>query len=120
MVHHTDARTRPEHGEQLTTVGTQVYTDQWRGYNHLDRPHLTLGHARHAWVRDADAIGIREVHLNTAEGMGTLLRNFMRPFRGVHKKFLAGYLALCEFPIHLKRITPDFSAALVALHPPLT
>ena len=24
-------------------------------------------------------------------------RNFLRPFRGVHKKFLAGYVAICEF-----------------------
>ena len=23
-------------------------------------------------------------------------RNFLRPFRGVHKKFLAGYIALCD------------------------
>jgi len=84
------------------------------------KPNKNQSHLSKSAKLQADAIGIREVHLNTAEGMGTLLRNFMRPFRGVHKKFLAGYLALCEFPIHLKRITPDFSAAFVALHPPLT
>jgi transposase-like protein len=48
--------------------------------------------------------------------MWTLVRNFFRLFRGVHKQYLSGYLAICEFHINLKRITPDFVAALVAAH----
>jgi hypothetical protein len=51
--------------------------------------------------------------LLSQEGMWTLVRNFMRLFRGVHKKYLSGYLAICEFHINLKRITSDFVAALV-------
>ena len=68
------------------------------------------------WARDDDGDGLREVHINTLEGMWTLVRNFLRLFRGVHKKFLSAYLAMCEFHINLKRITPEFIAALVALH----
>ncbi len=54
-----------------------------------------------------------EVHVNTAEGMWTTVRNFLRPFRGVHKKYLSGYVAMCECGINLKRITPAFISALV-------
>jgi hypothetical protein len=34
----------------------------------------------------------------------------------VHKKYLAGYIAMCEFAINLKRITPAFIASLVVVH----
>ena len=57
--------------------------------------------------------GIREVHTNTMEGIWTTVRNFLRPFRGVHKKLLAGYIAICEFRINLKRITGQFISKLV-------
>jgi len=116
MVHHTDKATLETHVEQFTTQDTQVYTDEWQGYNDLDRLHATVCHAKKEWARDDDGDGIREVHINTVEGMWTLVRNFMRLFRGVHKKYLSGYLAICEFHINLKRITPDFVAALVAAH----
>jgi hypothetical protein len=36
--------------------------------------------------------------------------------RGVHKKYRSGYIAMCEFGINLKRITPSFISALVAQH----
>jgi transposase-like protein len=54
--------------------------------------------------------------VNTIEGLWTTLRNFLRSFRGVHKKYLAGYVAMCEFAINLKRITPAFISSLVAMH----
>lgn len=44
------------------------------------------------------------------------VRNFLRPLRGVHKKYLGSYITICEFGITLKRITPSFISALVALH----
>jgi transposase-like protein len=68
------------------------------------------------WARDDDGDGIREVHTNTAEGMWTGLRNFLRPFRGVHKKYLAGYVAVHEARINRKRISPAFIVALVKVH----
>jgi transposase-like protein len=43
-------------------------------------------------------------------------RNCLRPFRGVHKKYLKYYLARCEHRINRKRITPAFIAGLVAAH----
>ncbi len=116
MVEHTDSPTLTAHVAHFTQQGTLVYTDEWQGYNHLDRPHNTVGHALKEWARDDDGDGLREVHINTVEGMWTLVRNFLRLFRGVHKKFLATYLAMCEFHINLKRITPHFIAALVTSH----
>ncbi len=47
--------------------------------------------------------------------MGTIVRNFLHPFRGV-QKYLGSYIAMCEFGIHLKQVTPLFISALVALH----
>jgi len=54
--------------------------------------------------------------VNTIEGPQATLRNFLRPFREVHKKHLASYVAICEFTINLKRVTPAFISALVRVH----
>jgi hypothetical protein len=34
----------------------------------------------------------------------------------VHKKYLSQYIAICEWRINYKSITPPFICALVALH----
>ena len=49
----------------------------------------------------------------TIEGVWTTVRNFLRPFRGIHKKFLSGYIAICEFVMNLKTVSVDFIAKLV-------
>jgi len=76
--------------EQFTQEGTHLYTDEYASYNALKRPRSTVVHGRKEWARDDDGDGIREVHTNTAEGLWTGLRNFLRPFRGVSKHFLSG------------------------------
>ncbi|MBX6316079.1 MAG: hypothetical protein IRY99_24675 [Isosphaeraceae bacterium] len=45
-------------------------------------------------LRDDDSDGVREVHVNTLEGLWTGLRNFLRPFRGVNKGYLYQYVAM--------------------------
>lgn len=77
---------------------------------------VAVNHGRHEWARDDDDDGIREVHTNSAEGMWTGVRNFLRPFRGAHKKYLAGYVTIHEHAINLKRISPKFIRALVSSH----
>jgi transposase len=116
VVHHTDAETLVHHVHTFTRADAVVFTDEWQGYNHIIRVHATVCHGEKEWARDDDGDGIREVHVNTTEGMWTTVRNFLRPLRGVHKKYLSGYIAMCEFGITLKRITPSFISALVALH----
>ena len=113
VVHHTDKATLTDHVHQFTQSDATVYTDAWRGYNALDRCHEVVCHKDGEWARDADADGICEVHTNSIESIWTTVRNFLRPFRGVHKKFLAGYIAICEFGINLKTITPLFISKLV-------
>jgi len=103
------------HVEYFTEAYAYVYTDEYASYRGLDRAHATVSHGRKEWARDDDSDGIREVHVNTTEGMWTGLRNFLRPFRGVSKWFLAGYVATYEFSVNLKAISPDFIAQLVAL-----
>ena len=100
---------------QFTISAATVNTDEWLGYNHIIRKRVTVNHGLHEWARD-DGDGIREVHINSTEGMWTGLRNFLRPFRGVHKKHLAGYVAIHEHAINLKKISPKFISALVKSH----
>lgn len=113
MVHQTDKETLADHVHQFTTSETVVYTDGWRGYNGLDRRHAVVSHKDGEWARDDDADGVREVHTNGIEGIWTTVRNFLRPFRGVHKKFLSGYIAICEFMINRKSVSVDFIVKLV-------
>lgn len=112
----TTGETSVAHAHRFTLAGSQLYTDESQSYNHVIRPHATVAHSIKEWARDDDGDGIREVHVNTTEGMWTDVRNFLRLFKGVHKKNLGGYIAVCEFRRNLKRISPDFISALVSSH----
>jgi transposase len=91
-----------------------IYTDELRGYDPI-ADELHLGHAsvRHSrtetepreWARDDDGDGIREVHCHSGEGAGAALRSFLRPFRGVHKKYLHLYVAAYEAMSNAKAIS---------------
>lgn len=80
--------------------GTPVMTDEWPAYRSLaseERPHSTVNHSEREWARDDDGDGIREVHTNSTEGLWTSLRNWLRSFRGVSKKYLFGYVSAFEW-----------------------
>jgi len=99
-----------------TTATTLLNTDESLAYNHVaetGRGHVTVCHSRHEYARDDDGDGFCEVHCNTMEGIWTGLRNFLRPFRGVHKKYLAAYVAMFEWAHNLKRVTADFLRTLM-------
>jgi transposase-like protein len=102
--------------EHFTLPDTLVYTDEYDSYNPLKRERITVCHSAKEWARDDDGDGWYESHTNSDEGMWTGLRNFLRPFRGVHKRYLAGYVAIYEFHVNLKAISPAFIAALVRSH----
>lgn len=101
---------------RFTLSKAHCCTDEWLGYNHIIRAHATVNHGQYEWARDDDGDRIREVHINTCEGMWTDVRTFLRTFKGVHKRFLSGYIAVAEFRRNLKRISPAFIASLVILH----
>ncbi len=94
-----------------TADGSTVYTDEWGVYRSLPehgRGHATVCHLRYEWARDDDGDGVREVHDNTLEGIWTGLRNFLRPFRGVNKAYLAEYVAMFQWAYNLKAVTAEF------------
>jgi transposase len=112
----TDGATLRPHVEGYTGEGAHCYTDEWSGYSGLARVHSTVCHGQKEWARDEDGDGVCEVHVNRIEGLWTAVRNFLRPFRGVHKKYLQGYLAVCEFRINQKRVSPWLISHWVACH----
>lgn len=93
-----------------------LYTDESNAYTPVaatGRAHSTVCHSRHEWARDDDGDGRREVHSNSMEGIWTGLRNFLRPFRGVHQRYLAQYVAIFEWTHNLKFVTDSFLRLLM-------
>ena len=112
----TQQATIEPHVESYTEPNTTLYTDESSAYNHVadtGRCHSTVCHSQGEWARDDDGDGIREVHCNTLEGIWTGLRNFLRPFRGIHKAYLELYVAMFEWSHNLKRVTGNFLRALM-------
>lgn len=112
----TKKKSLNEQIDAFTLPGNTVNTDEWRGYNDVSkkkREHKTVCHAEKEYARDDDGDGIREVHTNTSEGIWTGLRNFLRIFRGVHKKFLHLYCACFEIKHNYKKIIPQVIQATV-------
>ena len=99
--------------KDTTVAKSTVNTDEWSGYSRVtenDRTHRTVCHTpgKRVWAKDLDGDGINEVHNNTMEGFWTGLRNFLRPFRGVSKKYLAAYCAMHAWAHNLKVVTNEF------------
>jgi hypothetical protein len=114
--HHTDGKTLQAHVQGYTKRDPTCDTDEWQGSNRIKRTHHPVWHGQKEWAREDDGEGSREVHTNTIAGLWTTARNFLRPLRGVHKKYLHHYLARCEHKINLKPISPKFFAQLVTQH----
>jgi transposase len=117
LEHSTNAELRSL-GEAASTPGSVFNTDEWRGYNWVEasgRAHKTVCHAPgvREWARDDDDDGVREVHVNTIEGLWTGLRNFVRPFRGISKQYLSQYLAVFEWAHNLKKAIPDLLRMMI-------
>ena len=118
MIANADGPTLQQVVRRATWPMVDVNTDEWQGYNGLPsmgRRRATVCHADHEWARDDDGDGVREVHCNTLEGLWTGLRNFLRPFRGVHKKYLHQYVAMFQWSYNVKRATPQFIRAMLGV-----
>ena len=116
VVENSDRRTLEGLVQATTVPGATLNTDEWRAYGRvpeLGRGHVTVNHGAGEWARDDDGDGVREVHTNTMEGTWTGLRNFLRPFRGVSKWYLAGYVAIFEWSHTIKRVTDAFLRRLL-------
>ena len=118
VCHHSDCATLQPFVEANARPDATVNTDEWQAYDQLPevgRTHKVVCHApgKREWARDDDGDGIREVHCNTLEGVWTGLRNFLRPFRGVSKRYLSQYVAIFQWAHNLKRLAFDFLRAMM-------
>ena len=108
MVEHADRETsRQIITNSISPEGTLFFTDEASNYTGLHPQHKTVNHGQHEWARDDDGDGRGEVHCNSCEGAGAALRTYLRPFRGIHKYYLADYVATFETLTNAKRISPD-------------
>ena len=117
VVEHADGPTLREFVRRMTGPMVMVYTDKWAAYDHLPvgRRHATVCHAAGEWARDDDGDGVREVHDNTREGIGTGLRNYLRMFRGINKTYLAQDVAVFLWSYNIKAVTDEFLRALLGV-----
>jgi transposase len=101
--------------------GSLINTDEYAIYSRLLEwgfGHKAVNHGRGEYARDEDGDGFCEVHVNTMEGVWSLLRSWLRPHRGISQEKLPCYLALFEF-VHNARCRGKalLSALLAALLP---
>ena len=61
LVLQTDAATLSAHVHQFTLPTATVYTDGWRGYNHIQHRREIVLHKDGEWARDADADGLYQI-----------------------------------------------------------
>lgn len=102
--------------EHATCEDIHLYTDESKAYNRVEssgRKHSTVCHSKAEFARDDDGDGINEVHCNSCEGLWTGVRNFLRPFRGVHKRYLAQYIAVFENAFNFKERLMDVIRAMI-------
>jgi transposase-like protein len=79
--------------------GTLVYTDEYSIYARLQAwgdGHKSVNHGRGECARDEDGDGLCEGHVNTMEGVWSLLRSWLRPHRGISQEKLPLYLGFFE------------------------
>jgi len=112
--------------EDQTPQDCNFYTDEAKAYNRVaasGRKHSTVKHSAKEFARDDDGDGINEVHCNSCEGLWTGVRNFLRPFRGVSKRYLAQYVVIFENAFNFKEqlihiiramIVPDYYLEIYA------
>ena len=83
--------------------------EEW-GYGHE-----TACHAKGEYVRDGDGDGFCEVHVDTTEGVWSLLGSWLCPHRGISQEKLPLHLALFQFVHNARRRGKAFLGELAAL-----
>ena len=107
MCDHTDRRTGADLiAEHVPRQSAVLYTDTWQSDHGSHPAHATVRPGVHAWARDDEGDGRREVHGNSCEGAGAALRTYLRAFRGVHKQYRYRSVATYEAMRNAKRVTP--------------
>lgn len=101
--------------------GALIHTDEYDIYARLPKwgyGHKTVCHADGEYARDEDGDGFHEVHVNTIEGVWSLLRSWLRPHRGISQEKLPLYLAFFQFVHNARKrgkaLLPTLVEALLA------
>jgi transposase len=92
--------------EATIIPGSIVYTDEYDIYYRLTEwgyEHHTVNHSAGEYARDEDGDGFHEIHVNTQEGLWSLLRSWLRPHRGISQEKLPAYLAFFEFTHNVQK-----------------
>lgn len=92
--------------EKIVKQGSLIYTDEYNIYDRLTEwgfEHKTVCHSKGEYARDEDNDGFCEVHVNTQEGIWSVLRSWLRPHRGISQDKLPIYLGFFEFVFNTKR-----------------
>ena len=91
---------------QNVAPNSLIYTDEYNIYHRLDQwgfEHKSVCHSAGEYARDEDQDGFCEVHVNTQEGIWSVLRSWLRPHRGVCQNRLPIYLGFFEFIFNTRR-----------------
>jgi transposase-like protein len=97
--------------------GTLIYTDEYGIYHQLPAwgyQHQTVNHSAGEYARDADGDGFYEIHINTLEGVWSLLRSWLRPHRGVSQEKLPAYVSFFAWVHNLRQRGQALFAGLLA------
>lgn len=110
--------------EAVIAPGTTVYTDEYDIYSRLPDwgyDHRTVCHSQGEYARDEDGDGFHEVHVNTMEGVWSLLRSWLRPHRGISQENLPLYLVFFELVHNFRqRGKAQFESLIAVLVKPST
>ena len=104
--------------QAVIAPSTTVYTDEYDIYSRLSEwgyEHRTVCHSQGEYARDEDGDGFHEVHVNTMEGVWSLLRSWLRPHRGISQENLPLYLAFFELTHNLRQRGKTLFESLVAM-----
>ena len=103
--------------EATVARGALVHTDEYGVYARLEAwgyGHKTVCHGRGEYARDDDGDGFREARVNTAEGLWSLLRSWLRPHRGVSQEKLPLHLGFFQLVHNARRRGKALLGTLVA------
>jgi transposase-like protein len=103
--------------EATVAKGSLIYTDEYNVYARLPAwgyRHKTVCHGQGEYARDEDGDGFCEVHVNTMEGLWSLLRSWLRPHRGISQEKLPDYLGFFQFVHNAHRRGKALLSALIA------
>lgn len=107
--------------ERVVKKGTLINTDEYDIYSRLKDwgyDHKTVCHSDGEYARDEDGDGDYEVHVNTAEGLWSLVRPWLYPHRGIAQNKLPYYLGFFQFVHNARKrgksLLPQLVGILVA------